>query len=77
MICPSCAEDMEPVGTDIAPPLAICPKCEHSLVVTDTGVRIAQATDADTLTADQKTALVQLRVNTRTARRAYYTAHHG
>lgn len=74
MICPSCSEDVEPVGVDIAPPLAICPACEHSLVVTETEQRIARADDTKDLTPAQKLALSQLRIETRRARRAYYLA---
>ncbi len=76
MICPFCSEEAEPVGTDIAPPLAICPACEHSLVVSDAGTRLATSADTQDITPQQKTALSQLRIETRKARRAYYAQHH-
>ncbi len=76
MICPSCSEERDPVGVDIAPPLAICPACERSLVVTADGARLATSDDTGGLAPDQKTALSQLRIETRRERRAYYQLHH-
>jgi hypothetical protein len=67
---------MEPVGTDIAPPLAICPACETSLVLDDTGSRLAKSSDTATLSPDQLSALKKLRKRTREARAAYFKAHH-
>ena len=75
MICPSCSEEMEPVGADIAPPLAICPACETSIVVGD-ALRIARASDTAVLTPDQLSALKKLRKNTRAARAEYFKQHH-
>ena len=80
MICPACSEDVEPVGVDIAPPLAICPACETSIVIADwlagSGPRVAKSTDTAVLTPDQLLALKQLRKETRAERAAYYAAHH-
>ncbi len=75
MICPACSEEMEPIGTDIAPPLAICPACETSIVIGD-GVRLARSTDTAVLDSDQLSALKKLRKNTRTERLAYFKLHH-
>ena len=75
MICPSCAEEMEPIGTDIAPPLAICPACETSIVIGD-GVRVARSTDTAVLSDDQLSALKKLRKRTRAERAAYFQQHH-
>ncbi len=75
MICPACSEEIEPIGTDIAPPLAICPACETSIVVAD-GVRVALGTDTASLTPDQLIALKKLRKNTRAERLAYFKQHH-
>ena len=66
---------MEPIGTDIAPPLAICPLCETSIVIGDE-VRIARGTDTDALTDEQLSALKKLRKRTRAERRAYFEQHH-
>ncbi len=76
MICPFCSEEMDPIGTDIAPPLAICPACEHSLVITDGSLRLANSEDTDALTPDQLNALKKLRKTTRADRAAYYKQHH-
>lgn len=76
MICPSCNAEIDPAGWTIAPPLAICPVCERSLVVGAGGERIATAADVQDLTAEQKLALSQLRIETRKARKAYFAAHH-
>ena len=76
MICPACSEEMEPIGTDIAPPLAMCPECERSLVLTDGAPRLAQAADVKRITDDQLAALRKLRPDTLAARRAYYATHH-
>lgn len=75
MICPACSEDMEPVGTDIAPPLAICPACETSIVLDGAG-RLAKSSDTATLTPDQLLALKKLRKETRAERVAYFKSHH-
>lgn len=76
MICPSCSVDMEPIGVEIAPPLAVCPACEHSLVIVDGAVRQASSADTESLTDAQLKALKKLRVETRKARVAYYQEHH-
>lgn len=76
MICPACSEDVDPVGVDIAPPLAICPACERSIVLDADGPRIAKAIDTATVSDDQLLALKKLRTDTRAARAAYYAARH-
>jgi hypothetical protein len=76
MICPSCGEERDPIGTAIAPPLAVCPACERSLVLTDGGARLAAAADTAPLTPDQLLALKKLRKETRAERAAYFAAHH-
>ena len=76
MICPACSEEMEPLGTDIAPPLAICPACETSIVIDANGSRLAKSSDTATLTPDQLLALKKLRKETRAERAAYFKAHH-
>jgi hypothetical protein len=67
---------VEVVGVDIAPPLAICPDCERSLVVIEGRARLATAADVTDITPDDKAALSQLRIDTRRARKAYYQQHH-
>lgn len=76
MICPACSEEIEPVGVDIAPPLAICPACETSIVLDDAGSRLAKSSDTATLTPDQLLALKKLRKETRAERVAYFKLHH-
>lgn len=76
MICPSCFEDIDPIGRDLAPPLAICPSCERSIVVSDTSARLADAADTAPLSPDQLLALKKLRKETRAERAAYFKAHH-
>src|SRR4051812_48331930 len=75
MICPSCSEEIDPVGTDIAPPLAVCPSCERSLVLDAGALRIAASADTQYLTLTQKTAIVALRTVTRAARLANAQKH--
>ncbi len=75
MICPACSEEMEPIGTDIAPPLAICPACETSIVLED-GPRLAKGSDTAVLSDAQLSALKKLRKNTRAERLAYFKQHH-
>ncbi len=75
MICPACSEEMEPIGTDIAPPLAICPACETSIVIGD-AARIAKSSDTAVLNDEQLAALKKLRKNTRAERVAYFKQHH-
>ncbi len=75
MICPACSEEMDPIGTDIAPPLAICPACETSIVIGD-GARVARSTDTAVITDEQLAALKKLRKNTRAERLAYFKQHH-
>jgi hypothetical protein len=67
---------MEPVGTDIVPPLAICPNCERSIVLIDGTARLANADDTNGLTPDQSLALKKLKTKTRADRLAYYKQHH-
>lgn len=76
MICPACGEERDPVGIDIAPPLALCPACERSIVLDAEGPRLAKATDTAMLSDEQLTAIKKLRTDTRAARLAYYAAHH-
>ncbi len=76
MICPACSEEMEPIGTDIAPPLAICPACETSIVIDGNNARLAKSTDTAVLDSDQLSALKKLRKNTRAERLAYFKQHH-
>lgn len=61
MICPSCGNEVEFLGTSIAPPLAVCPSCGHTVVVTDGSVRLAVAADTAHLTDDKKIALRKFR----------------
>ena len=75
MICPSCGEERDPIGTDIVLPLALCPACERSLVIEDGRVRLATSADTASLTDAQLTALKKLRTQTRAARQAYHAAH--
>lgn len=76
MICPACFEERDPIGVDIAPPLAICPACETSIVLGDSGPRLAKASDTAVLLPEQLSELKKLRTNTRAKRAAYYAAHH-
>lgn len=75
MICPACSADVDPIGLDIAPPLAICPSCEAS-IVTSPSLRRATADDTAAITDEQRAALVKLRKKTLADRRAYYAQHH-
>jgi len=62
MICPNCGNDIEPQGTSIAPPLAVCPSCGRTLVISDAvGLRVATAEDTRMMSEKDKIALRQLR----------------
>lgn len=80
MICPACSEERDPIGVDIAPPLAICPACETSIVLYDwlagSAPRVAKSSDTAVLTPEQLAQLKKLRKNTRAERAAYYAARH-